>query len=56
MFRLPERLKFKVLEMQENLENYVDKKEHAVSCLEGLRAQLKLISLGRRCITYCVFL
>jgi len=44
--RLTERLKFNVLEIQENFENYVDKKDNALSCLEGLRAQLKLISLG----------
>lgn len=43
---LTERIKFNVLEIQENFDNYVDKKETTVSCLEGLKAHSKLLSLG----------
>merc|ERR1719402_695448 len=46
--RLTERMKFNVLEIQENFENYVDKKDAATECLEGLKAHLKLISLGEQ--------
>ena len=35
-----------VLEIQENFENYVDKKDTTWSCLEGLKAHAKLVSLG----------
>ena len=44
--RLTERIKFNVLEIQENFENYVDKKDTTWSCLEGLKAHVKLVSLG----------
>ena len=44
--RLTERIKFNVLEIQENFENYVDKKDTTWSCLEGLKAHAKLVSLG----------
>jgi len=44
--RLTERIKFNVLEIQENFENYVDKKDTTMSCLEGLKAHAKLLSLG----------
>merc|ERR1719394_2377557 len=44
--RLTERIKFNVLEIQENFENYVDKKDTTWSCLEGLKAHVKLMSLG----------
>jgi len=44
--RLTERIKFNVLEIQENFENYVDKKDTTLSCLEGLKAHAKLLSLG----------
>merc|ERR1719334_688889 len=44
--RLTERIKFNVLEIQENFENYVDKKDTTLSCLEGLKAHVKLVSLG----------
>lgn len=43
---LTERIKFNVLEIQENFDNYVDKKETTLSCLEGLKAHAKLIALG----------
>ena len=43
---LTERIKFNVLEIQENFDNYVDKKETTLSCLEGLKAHAKLLSLG----------
>ena len=35
-----------VLEIQENFENYVDKKDTTMGCLEGLKAHAKLLSLG----------
>merc|ERR1719397_1347205 len=44
--RLTERIKFNVLEIQENFENYVDKKDTTMGCLEGLKAHAKLLSLG----------
>ena len=44
--RLTERIKFNVLEIQENFENYVDKKDTTLACLEGLKAHVKLVSLG----------
>lgn len=51
--RLTERIKFNVLEIQENFENYVDKKDTTWSCLEGLKAHVKLVSLGES-IDTCV--
>merc|ERR1712012_1471617 len=44
--RLTERIKFNVLEIQENFDNYVDKKDTTWSCLEGLKAHVKLLSMG----------
>ena len=44
--RPTEKIKFNVLEIQENIENYVDKKNITLSCLEGLKAHAKLLSLG----------
>ena len=35
-----------MVEIQENFENYVDKKDTTWSCLEGLKAHAKLVSLG----------
>jgi len=43
---LTERIKFNVLEIQENFDNYIDKKDTTLSCLEGLKAHAKLLSLG----------
>ena len=51
--RLTERIKFNVLEIQENFENFVDKKDTTWSCLEGLKAHVKLVSLGES-IDTCV--
>jgi len=51
--RLTERIKFNVLEIQENFDNYVDKKDTTWSCLEGLKAHAKLVSLGES-IDSCV--
>ena len=50
--RLTERIKFNVLEIQENFENYVDKKDTTWSCLEGLKAHAKLVSLGETIDAY----
>merc|ERR1719411_394119 len=46
MVNMEKRIKFNVLEIQENFENYVDKKDTTWSCLEGLKAHAKLVSLG----------
>jgi len=43
---LTERIKFNVLEIQENFDNYVDKKDTTLSCLEALKAHVKLLSMG----------
>jgi hypothetical protein len=43
---LTERIKFNVLEIQENFDNYVDKKDTTLSCLEALKAHVKLLSIG----------
>merc|ERR550532_958961 len=51
--RLTERIKFNVLEIQENFENYVDKKDTTLACLEGLKAHVKLVSLGEN-VESCV--
>ena len=40
--RLIERLKFTILEIQENLENFSDKKEFALECLDAIKTHQKL--------------
>lgn len=42
--RLTEGIKFIVLEIKKNFENY--KKDTTLACLEGLKAHVKLLSLG----------
>jgi len=46
--RLTEKIKFNVLEIQENVENYVDKKDSTMESLDGLKAHQKLLSLGEQ--------
>ena len=43
---LLERIKFNILEIQENFENFLDKKEMTFECLDGIKAHQKLVSLG----------
>ena len=43
---LVERIKFNILEIQENFENFLDKKEMTFECLDGIKAHQKLVSLG----------
>jgi len=43
---LIERMKFNILEIQENFENFLDKKEMTFECLDGIKAHQKLVSLG----------
>ncbi|CAG0921746.1 unnamed protein product [Notodromas monacha] len=38
--------KFNVLEIHEHFETFLDKREHAIECLEGVRSSLKLQALG----------
>lgn len=38
--------KFSVLELQEHLETYSDKKDHATECLDNVKASLKIQSMG----------
>ena len=44
--RLNESLRFGMLEIQEHLETFLDKKDHATECLEAAKASAKLQSLG----------
>ena len=44
--RLVERVKFNILEIQENFENFVDKKEYSLDCLDAVKSHEKLVSLG----------
>ncbi|CAG0900292.1 unnamed protein product [Darwinula stevensoni] len=41
-----QKMKFILLEIHEHFETFIDKKEHAIECLEALRCALKLQSLG----------
>ena len=50
--RLIERLKFTILEIQENLENFSDKKEFALECLDAIKTHQKLVSLGEQMSDY----
>ncbi len=50
--RLIERIKFTILEIQENLDNYVDKKDFALECLDAMKAHQKLVSLGEQMSDY----
>ncbi len=52
--RLVERVKFNILEIQENFENFVDKKEYSLECLEAVKAHEKLVSLGEELSHYNV--
>ncbi len=49
-----ERVKFNVLEIQENFENFVDKKEYSLECLEAVKAHEKLVCLGEELAHYNV--
>lgn len=44
--KLIERLKFTILEIQENLDNFTDKKDFALECLDAIKTHQKLVSLG----------
>lgn len=44
--RLNESLRFGMLEIQEHLETFLDKKDHATECLEAAKATAKLQALG----------
>ncbi len=44
--RLVERVKFNILEIQENLENFADKKEMTMGCLDAVKMHQKLVTLG----------
>ncbi|XP_016844243.1 protein furry isoform X3 [Nasonia vitripennis] len=44
--RLHETLRFGLLEMQEHLETFLDRKDHASECLEAVKTANKLQSLG----------
>ena len=44
--RLVERIRFNILEIQENFENFSDKKELSLECLDAVKAHQKLASLG----------
>ncbi|KAF3420714.1 hypothetical protein E2986_01316 [Frieseomelitta varia] len=44
--RLNESLRFGMLEIQEHLETFLDKKDHATECLEAAKAAAKLQALG----------
>lgn len=46
--KLIERLKFTILEIQENLDNYTDKKDFALECLDAIKTHQKLVSLGEQ--------
>ena len=46
--RLIERVKFIILELQENLDNYSDKKELTLECLDAVKAHQKLVNLGEQ--------
>ena len=46
--KLIERLKFTILEIQENLDNFTDKKDFALECLDAIKTHQKLVSLGKR--------
>ena len=46
--RLMERLKFTILEIQENLDNFTDKKDFALECLDAIKTHQKLVSLGEQ--------
>merc|ERR1712223_309753 len=50
--RLIERLKFTMLEIQENLENFSEKKNFALECLHAIEAHQKLVSLGEQMSEY----
>ena len=41
-----ERVKFNILEIQENFENFADKKELTLECLDAVKAHQKLANLG----------
>ena len=41
-----ERVKFNILEMQENVENFSDKSELTLECLDAVKAHQKLVNLG----------
>ena len=45
--KLLERLKFTILEIQENLDNFTDKKDFALECLDAIKTHQKLVSLGK---------
>ena len=50
--RLIERLKFTILEIQENLDNFSDKKDFALECLDAIKTHQKLVSLGEQMTDY----
>ena len=50
--KLIERLKFTILEIQENLDNFTDKKDFALECLDAIQTHQKLVSLGEQMSDY----
>lgn len=50
--KLMERLKFTILEIQENLDNFTDKKDFALECLDAIKTHQKLVSLGEQMTDY----
>nr|XP_040568440.1 LOW QUALITY PROTEIN: protein furry-like [Lepeophtheirus salmonis] len=52
--RLEERLKFNVLEIHENLENFIDRRDLAMECLDAVKSHRKLELLGEKLSEYNV--
>ena len=50
--KLMERLKFTILEIQENLDNFSDRKDFALECLDAIKTHQKLVSLGEQMTDY----
>ena len=50
--KLMERLKFTILEIQENLDNFSDRKDFALECLDAIKTHQKLVALGEQMTDY----
>eukprot|EP00095_Tigriopus_kingsejongensis_P010905 maker-scaffold348_size200312-snap-gene-1.16 protein:Tk10905 transcript:maker-scaffold348_size200312-snap-gene-1.16-mRNA-1 annotation:"AT27402p" len=46
--KLVERIKFNILEIQENFDNFMDKKELTLECLDAVKMHQKLVNLGEQ--------
>ncbi|CAM1302833.1 Uncharacterised protein r2_g1283 [Pycnogonum litorale] len=52
--RLVEKVKFCVLEIQEHFETYLEKKEHVIECLDGIKTRMKLTSIGGQVCQFAI--